>query len=199
MPCPPVTSGYHSHQPHLTPAAPARRGPVTALARHCPPVRAATGHQAKSNGTGRFHPGLNTNKSVQGALARCPVQVGLPRCGRYQPGHRGHGRLPPGRERDSAVSPAPRARTPPGPFAGFPQLGAEAIYLIAGHPRRTEPVVPHGVKGSGPPCPVPLPGRRCARVAAAMALCVTLEQRSSPAEIRAYEDDGGTGPVSQAG
>lgn len=68
MPCSPVTSGYHSHQPHLTPAAPTRRGPVTALARHCPPVRGATGHQAESNGTGRFHPGLNTNKSVQGAF-----------------------------------------------------------------------------------------------------------------------------------
>ena len=56
--------GYQSHQSHLTPwrADPARFR--HRLARHFPPFRAATGHQAESNWTGRFHPGLNTKKSV---------------------------------------------------------------------------------------------------------------------------------------
>jgi hypothetical protein len=133
MPCFLVTSGYHSHQPHLTPAGPTRRDPVTALARHCPPVRGATGHQAESNGTGRFHPGLTTNKSVQGALARCPVQVGLPRSGISRATADTAAFRP-----DESVTVQFTGTASTYPSRSFSQasrsLGAELIYLIAGHP-----------------------------------------------------------------
>lgn len=73
----PATFGYQSHQPHLTPR---RADPVRSrhhLARHFPPFRAATGHQAESNWTGRFHPGLNTS-GVAG-MHGCPtVSAGSP-------------------------------------------------------------------------------------------------------------------------
>ena len=68
------------------------------------------------------------------ALAAGSARAGLPRGRGDQPGHRGHRRLPPGRERDGEVD-RDREHVPlPGLLACFAQLGAAAIHFVGGRP-----------------------------------------------------------------
>jgi len=72
------------------------------------------------------------------ALAAAPARAGLPRHLRDQPGHGSHGRLPAGGRGDGEVH-RDREHVPfPVLLACFPQLGATAIHLVAGHPRKRD-------------------------------------------------------------